>query len=273
MPWKPEPELLWSVAAIFAVTLVLWLLLSGAAKRARNRFVALLEAASSSEESQHEAEVASRRITALRLVVSAGRYALVIAALLMVLRRLNVPLDSLLLPAGFLGAALGLGAQNLVRDIVAGLFIVFEGQLAVGDTVRIGGTIGRVEQIGLRITTLRDESGHLFFLPNGTIATVEKFPRRRTLQLSVPLPASFDGENTHIYQEIEEFLQRFNTDYAAFDNIARDASTQYSCGWRLETRPSRVTLVREKLPARLEKFMESQDAKIPPGSEIVLRDV
>jgi small conductance mechanosensitive channel len=66
-------------------------------------------------------------LTALRLVVNAGRYALVISAILMTLRTLHVPLDSLLLPAGFLGAALGLGAQNLVRDVVAGLFIVFEG--------------------------------------------------------------------------------------------------------------------------------------------------
>ncbi len=178
------------VLAIALATLLLWWLLQRAAGKARRHFDALLELAQDSLEAQSDVALARRRLTALRLLVNAAKYALTLSALLMALRWLGVPLDSLLLPAGFLGAALGLGAQNMVRDIVAGLFIVFEGQFAVGDVVSINGTVGTVDEIGLRVTRLRAETGHLHYFPNGAITAVEKYPRGYILlRLCVPLAA------------------------------------------------------------------------------------
>ena len=179
------------VLAIALATILLWWLLQRAAGKARRHFNALLELAQNSLEAQTDVALARRRLTALRLVVNAAKYALTISALLMSLRWLGVPLDSLLLPAGFLGAALGLGAQNMVRDIVAGLFIVFEGQFAVGDVVSINETVGTVDEIGLRVTRLRAETGHLHYFPNGAINAVEKYPRGHVLlRLCVPVAAS-----------------------------------------------------------------------------------
>src|SRR3712207_757105 len=165
------------VLAVIVSTLIVWLFLLRAARQAPGRFDALLSLAQDSPDPQHEMDAVQRRMTALRLVVNAARYALFVGAVLTMLRILHVPLDSLLLPAGFLGAALGLGAQNLVRDVVAGLFIVFEGQFAVGDVVSINGTLGTVDEIGLRVTRLRDEAGQLHFFPNGAITAVAKYPR------------------------------------------------------------------------------------------------
>lgn len=186
------------VLAIALATLLLWWLLQRAAGKARHHFDDLLELAQNSLEAQSDVALARRRLTALRLVVNAAKYALTLSALLMALRWLGVPLDSLLLPAGFLGAALGLGAQNMVRDIVAGLFIVFEGQFAVGDVVSINGTVGTVDEIGLRVTRLRAESGHLHYFPNGAITAVEKYPRGHVpLRLCVPLSSTAPQRDAH----------------------------------------------------------------------------
>jgi len=74
--------------------------------------------------------------------------------------------------AGILGAGLGFGAQSLVRDLISGLFIVFEDQYGVGDSVDLGTASGVVESVGLRVTQVRDLEGTLWFVRNGEILRV-----------------------------------------------------------------------------------------------------
>jgi moderate conductance mechanosensitive channel len=74
--------------------------------------------------------------------------------------------------AGIMGAALAIGAQSLVRDFLSGLFMLMEGQYGVGDVIEAGGHTGRVESVSLRTTSLRDDDGVLWHLPNGQIAGV-----------------------------------------------------------------------------------------------------
>jgi small conductance mechanosensitive channel len=74
--------------------------------------------------------------------------------------------------AGILGAGLGFGAQSLVKDLISGLFIVFEDQYGVGDFVDLGQAEGVVESVGLRVTQVRDLEGTLWFVRNGEIMRV-----------------------------------------------------------------------------------------------------
>ena len=76
---------------------------------------------------------------------------------------------------GVVGLAVGFGAQNLVRDVVSGFFIIMEGQYGVGDAVEINGLFGYVEEVGLRITKLRDPNGELRYFPNGTITQANRY--------------------------------------------------------------------------------------------------
>ena len=94
-----------------------------------------------------------------------------IAALLM-LGELGFNLGPLLASAGIVGVALGFGAQSLVKDLIAGLFMLLEDQYGVGDTVDLGEAIGVVETVGLRITTIRDGRGVLWYIRNGEIVRV-----------------------------------------------------------------------------------------------------
>ena len=91
---------------------------------------------------------------------------------MLILGEFGVYLAPLLAAAGIGGIALGLGAQNLVRDVISGFFLLLEDQIRVGDVVKIGDKSGNVEHIGLRILTLRDFDGSLHIIPNGTITMV-----------------------------------------------------------------------------------------------------
>ena len=88
---------------------------------------------------------------------------------IMVLGQLGISIGPILAGLGVVGVAVGFGAQNLVKDILAGFFLVVENQLRVGDVVKLGDAVGTVELVNLRITQVRGLNGHLFSSPNGEI--------------------------------------------------------------------------------------------------------
>jgi len=90
----------------------------------------------------------------------------------MVLGEFGLNLGPLIASAGVIGVALGLGAQTIVRDVLSGLFMLVEDQYGVGDHVVVLEVSGVVEKVGLRITTIRDSAGTLWYLRNGEILKV-----------------------------------------------------------------------------------------------------
>jgi small-conductance mechanosensitive channel len=100
------------------------------------------------------------------------KVAIWIIAIAMALGEFGFDLGPLIASAGVVGVALGLGAQTLVRDILSGIFMLIEDQYGVGDTVDVLEVQGVVEKVGLRVTTVRDSSGTLWYLRNGEILKV-----------------------------------------------------------------------------------------------------
>ncbi|MBI3734564.1 MAG: mechanosensitive ion channel family protein, partial [Chloroflexi bacterium] len=113
-----------------------------------------------------------RVVTLVGVARSTGLVAIVVAASLMLLAKLGFNITPLIAGAGVIGLAIGLGAQTLIRDLIGGLFIVFEDQYHVGDAVKVGGVSGSVERITLRVTYLRDLDGTLHIVPNGEMRVV-----------------------------------------------------------------------------------------------------
>jgi moderate conductance mechanosensitive channel len=93
-------------------------------------------------------------------------------AVMMLLQELSVDIRPILAGAGIAGLAIGFGAQNLVRDVISGFFLILEDQVRVGDMAKINGVGGTVEQINLRTIVLRDAEGAVQMFPNGTIGTL-----------------------------------------------------------------------------------------------------
>lgn len=118
-----------------------------------------------------------RAVTLVGLARSIGTVLIIAAALFMLLESLGVAIGTLLAGAGVIGLAISFGAQSLVRDILSGLFILFENQFGVGDVIRTSGVSGTVEKMTLRIVVLRDIEGAMHVIPNGSITTVSNLTR------------------------------------------------------------------------------------------------
>lgn len=137
-----------------------------------------------------------QRRTLAPVFTSLLRYAIYFASLVMILREAGIDPTPLLAGAGIAGVALGLGAQAFVRDIVAGFFILFENLYLVGDFIECAGVRGHVEEIGVRISKIRDSSGVLHAIPNGDIRTVSSHSKAwvtAVVDLRVALSADLEA--------------------------------------------------------------------------------
>lgn len=97
---------------------------------------------------------------------------IVIVTFMVVLQELGVSVVAIAASAGVATAVIGFGAQNVIKDILNGLFLVFEDQFGVGDQVDLGLATGTIEEVGVRITKVRDANGVLWFVRNGEIVRV-----------------------------------------------------------------------------------------------------
>jgi small conductance mechanosensitive channel len=118
-----------------------------------------------------------KKLTLAPLLNSVSQYVLYFGAALWILDVIGINTTPFLAVAGFLGLAVGLGAQNLVSDLVSGFFILFENQFLVGDYIRVGDAAGRVEAVGIRVTQIRDEQGKLHIIPNGQIKGIISYSK------------------------------------------------------------------------------------------------
>jgi small conductance mechanosensitive channel len=113
-----------------------------------------------------------RAATLASIVTSLVTAVVFFMAALMVLREMSIDVLPLLTGAGIAGLAIGFGAQNLVRDVISGFFMILEDQVGVGDIARIQNVTGVVEEIKLRTIVLRDADGSVHVFPNGTVTTL-----------------------------------------------------------------------------------------------------
>ena len=120
-----------------------------------------------------------RRATTLgRILTSLVTAAVGFVAVLMTLRELSIDVVPILTGAGIAGLAIGFGAQNLVRDVISGFFLILEDQVRIGDLARINTVAGIVEQINLRTILLRDGEGAVHVFPNGTITALANLSKQ-----------------------------------------------------------------------------------------------
>jgi moderate conductance mechanosensitive channel len=101
-----------------------------------------------------------------------------VVAGMLVLGELGIDLAPLLASAGIAGLAIGFGAQNLVRDVISGFFLILEDQVRIGDLARVNGVAGTVEQINLRTIVVRDGEGAVQVFPNGTITALANLSKQ-----------------------------------------------------------------------------------------------
>jgi small-conductance mechanosensitive channel len=139
-----------------------------------------------------------RRKTLTSVAQNAARWVLYFIAIIWILTVLGVErenLKTILASAALVGLAISFGAQKLVRDVITGFLLVAEDQFDVDDRVTIGAVTGTVEEMGIRVTRLRDDTGKVYFLANGDITQVCNHSRGPVqIAIDIVLPAGEDLE-------------------------------------------------------------------------------
>ena len=168
-------DIIFSGMRIMLILILVWILsriIRSMLKRLEHALVAKGHA-----EGEVPSEAAKRAETLVKLLRQGVIIVIWVMAILLILRQLGMDITPVLASAGVLGLAVGFGAQNLVRDVISGFFMILENQVRVGDVAVINGTGGLVERINFRTIVLRDLSGIVHTFPNGTINTLANMTR------------------------------------------------------------------------------------------------
>ncbi len=142
-----------------------------------------------------EDEAEKRVQTLARIFMGTGAVLLVITAGFMILSELGINIYPMLAGFGVIGVALGFGAQYLIRDLIAGFFVLAENQYNIGDWISIAGIDGSVQEINMRRTVLRDFDGTVHVVPNGEVKTASNYSKewaRVNLNISVAYGTDLD---------------------------------------------------------------------------------
>jgi small-conductance mechanosensitive channel len=248
-----------ALIAILAVAIVITLL----ARLLVRRFQRRLEGSPSITQ-----EINLQRITTLTHALSAAAIVIIwVIASMLILGQLDVNLAPLLASAGVAGVAIGFGAQSVVRDTLAGFFILLENQYGVGDVLGVqttaGPATGRVESLTLRITTLRDFDGTLHIVPNGNIQVVSN-KSRGWARAIIDVRLAPDEDVSRVRDVLDDLFEDLRTDPKLNDWIREwptvlgvETASEFTKVLRVtaETRPSKrfdaERLLRERITARL----------------------
>jgi small conductance mechanosensitive channel len=220
-----------------------------------------------------------RRADTLKILLkSVARYALFFIAAITVLDELGVPIAAVLSAAGILGLAVGFGAQNLVKDVITGFFIIFEDQFSVGEYVETEGVGGIVEEVGLRITKLRDWDGKLHIIPNGSIAMVTNH-NRGSLRAWVEVRVSYREDLNRVLQVLEDTCKSVRNDFA--DKITQGprvlgvtnlGQSEVVITIMAMTTPLEQWGIERELRKRIKETFEREGIEIPYPHQVIIRE-
>lgn len=220
-----------------------------------------------------------QRTNTLTSVMSSAGIALIwFFAGLYLIQTLGFNLAPLLTGVGIVGLAFGFGAQNLVRDVVSGLFVLIEDQYGVGDSIMINGTAtGTVEQLTLRVTGVRDVDGTVHYVANGAISQVSNMSKGwARAVVDFPVDASEDP------QRVREAFERVADETGRNREIGRKLYGEpkvlglqsfdgYRVSWRMvvDTKPGRQVEVERALREMIKTAFDAEGIKTPVAAGYV----
>ena len=189
--------------------LLLYLLVRLALRLLSRGVILILERTDDDPDTEDDGD--QRRKTLADVFASVARIAIYIIAALIALEQIGVDTGPILGSVAILGLAISFGSQNLVRDLVNGFFILLENQFAVGDVVSINGKTGSVERISIRSTWIRQFSGDLHVIPNGSITMVSNSTRGWSRSI-VEVGVSYDADLEEVRKVVEQVGQEMYDD-------------------------------------------------------------
>lgn len=218
-----------------------------------------------------ESEATLQIKTVAKLFNWLGTVIIVTAILYIVLEKHGLDMAPLLAGAGIMGLAFGFGGQYLIRDLINGLFILIEGQYRINDVVKIGEYGGLVEDINLRITTLRDLEGRVIIIPNGEIKTVVNYTKEYSqalLNVGVAYKENIDRVMDVIKEMGKElrkdpYFKRLILDDLEMLGVDDFSDSAVIIKFRMKTLPIRQWEVMREFRRRLKNKFDELGIEIP----------
>ncbi len=158
------------------------------------------------------------------LVTSVGVFVIVGIGVIAALARLGVNVAPILASAGVAGIAIGFGAQTIVRDFLSGVFMILENQYGVGDLITVNAITGTVEEVGLRITRIRDFDGTVWYVTNGSVTELGNLSQGWSLAV-VDVPVGYGADLQVVTNELERVATQMRDDDAWSAKILPDDVT------------------------------------------------
>ena len=188
-----------------------------------------------------------RSETLHKLVKSAVRYTVYFIAFFQILATVGVNTTSIVASAGIASVAIGFGAQNLVKDIISGFFIILEGQFDVGDNVKIYNQAafiaeGSVLSLGLRSTKIRSKGGEIYFIPNGTINQVINYSLTYNLAVC-EFPINIETTIEELENEVQSILDFANNNDAYKSYLYKHDKLRLDAIDKIEDNIAYITIV------------------------------
>jgi len=192
-------------------------------------------------------------------------------ALLMSLREAGFDVGPILAGAGVVGLAVGFGAQNLVRDVISGLFILLENQVRVNDVAIINGTGGLVEEINLRTIVLRGMDGTVHIFPNGTITTLSNMTHKFSYYV-FDIGVAYKEDTDRVIQVLREIAGQMmqEPEYGSYMlepldvlGVDRFADSAVIVKARIKTAPIRQWMIGREMNRRIKKRFDELGIEMP----------
>ncbi|MFC7430596.1 MULTISPECIES: mechanosensitive ion channel family protein [unclassified Agrococcus] len=207
-----------------------------------------------------------------------GAWVIVLVTVISVLSLLGVSGSALITAAGLFAAALGIGAQNVVKDVLTGLLMVLEDQLGIGDIVDLGMATGVVEQVGIRVTQVRDVNGTLWYVRNGEVNRVGNMSQgwsRVVVDLGIPYEADVDDAQRRILQVARDLAAEpkwtasiiGEPELWGIESVSADAIVVRVT---MRTRTQSRDDVARELRARLTRDLRAAGIALPSLAQVVL---
>ncbi len=215
---------------------------------------------------------AEKRAKTLGKIINSAGFVLVIGVgIMMIMSELGMDIMPLITGAGIAGLAIGFGAQNLVRDVISGFFLILEDQIRVGDVAQVNGTSGVVEAIKLRITVLRDLQGTVHIVPNGEIKQVANMTKEYSyyvINVGIAYKENVDQVMDILKSVGEELrqdpdLRPFILDQLEILGVDDFAESQVTIKIRIKTVPLKQWMIGRELRRRIKNTFDSKGIEIP----------
>jgi small conductance mechanosensitive channel len=219
-------------------------------------------------------ESTNRIITMTQTIKRIVKYVLLFFALVISLDMFGVNTASLIATLGIGGFALTFGAQSLVKDMITGFFILIENQYSVGDYVQIGSKEGIVEELGIRITKIRDFTGELHIIPNGSITEVTNKTRGQMRAL-VKVGVSYEDDLDHVFSVLNRIADELKNDENIIEGptvlgVTQLANSSVEISIVAKTVPLQQWAVERNLRKRIKEEFEKEGIEIPYQKIVVL---